>query len=743
MPLVFVENGRKKGKISFSTLSAMPSLRKESVPMKKLCSLFLCALLALQLLPAGILAASEMTTSDQGVAFIAGFEGYRQYAYSDGGKWYIGYGTACGQNDYPNGVTEEEALRLLQEELAEKEVEVNAFLTQYQITLSQTQFDALMSLTYNLGTGWLNPSYRLGAYLIDGWDTHTTDEMVNAIATWCHVGTEPQPALAQRRLTEAYLFLYGEYENNGAQSYVYLHFIPGDGAEVPHSTLFYPINHAYGSLPVPTGGSQIFQGWYTAGGTLLTADDVAVSNTDVTAHWGTAPADGDGTTSVSWTNPYSDVKESDWFYAYVKNLSLTGAVEGYPDGTFKPTREITVGEALKMVLLAAGETEQAMTDTHWASGYRDLAVQKGYLTAEQAADLDAVITRGVVAQLMALVMELPESTTTSPFADTSDQYVLRLYDAGLVTGSYNTQDQLVYRPDQGIVRSEISALVWRMHQYEPPVETPVEPEQPDNSGDGGGSDRPAEPDPEETGYITYGNKKIPILAGVPVCEYDKSLFRLEGSVLHYDDPAVDTYLGIDVSSYQGDIDWEAVAADGIEYAFVRVGFRGYATGSLNYDRYYEQNLQGAIDAGLDVGVYFFSQAITVEEAIAEAELVLDAIRDYNITYPVVFDWETVSSSSARTNNLDSSTLTDCAIAFCERVLADGYTPMVYFNQSVGYTKFQLDRLTDYDFWYAQYPKKDAMIPAMYYNYQIWQYSSSGTVAGISGGVDMNLSWKQW
>ena len=214
--------------------------------MKKLCSLFLCALLVLQLLPAGTLAASEMTTSDQGVAFIAEFEGYRQYAYSDGGKWYIGYGTACGQNDYPDGVSEAEALGLLQEELAEKEVEVNEFLTKYGITLAQHQFDALMSLTYNLGTGWLNPSYRLGAYLIDGWDTHTTDEMVNAIATWCHVGTEPQEALAQRRLTEAYLFLYGEYENNGAQSYVYLHFIPGAGAEVPHSTLFYPINHAYG-----------------------------------------------------------------------------------------------------------------------------------------------------------------------------------------------------------------------------------------------------------------------------------------------------------------------------------------------------------------------------------------------------------------------------------------------------------------------------------------------------------------
>ena len=743
MAVVFVENGREMEEISGFPAPARPSLRKESVPMKKLCSLFLCALLVLQLLPAGISAASELTTSDQGVAFIAEFEGYRQYAYSDGGKWYIGYGTACGQNDYPNGVTEEEAMALLRAELTDKEADVNAFLTKYGITLTQYQFDALMSLTYNLGVGWLNPSYRLGAYLIDGWDTHTTDEMVNAIATWCHVGTDPQPALAQRRLKEAYLFLYGDYENRGDQAYVYLHFIPGDGAEVPHSTLFYPINRAYGSLPVPTGGSQTFQGWYTAGGTLVTADDVAVSNTDVTAHWGTAPSTGDGTSSVAWTNPYSDVKESDWFYAYVKNLTLAGSVEGYPDGTFKPTKQITVGEALKLVLAAAGEPEQAMTDEHWASGYRDLAIQRGYVTADQVTDLEAVITRGVVAQLMALVMELPESTTESPFTDTNDQYVLRLYDAGLVTGSYNAQDQRVYQPDKGIIRSEISAMVWRMHQYEPPVEEPDEPDVPEEPDNGGDSNRPAEPDPEETGYITFGSKKIPILAGVPVNEYDKDLFRLEGTTLYYDDPNVETYAGIDVSSYQGVIDWEKVAADGIQYAFVRIGFRGYGTGSLNYDSYYQQNLQGAIDAGLDVGVYFFSQAITVEEALEEAELVLDAIQNYDITYPVVFDWETIDSPNARTNDLPSDVLTDCAIAFCERVKEAGYIPMVYFNQNMAYIKYELDRLTDYDFWYAQYPSKSSMRPSIYYNFQIWQYTSSGEVDGISGSVDRNISWKDW
>ena len=137
-----------------------------------------------------------------------------------------------------------------------------------------------------------------------------------------------------------------------------------------------------------------------------------------------------------------------------------------------------------------------------------------------------------------------------------------------------------------------------------------------------------------------------------------------------------------------------------------------------------------------MGVYFFSQAISVEEAEEEARFVLENLAGASLDYPVVYDWEAVSDSAARTNGLDASTLTDCAIAFCEAVAREGYTPMIYYNSPVGYTRYQLSRLTDYDVWFAQYASQ----PTMYYDYRIWQYSDSGSVPGIDTRVDMNLAF---
>ena len=134
--------------------------------------------------------------------------------------------------------------------------------------------------------------------------------------------------------------------------------------------------------------------------------------------------------------------------------------------------------------------------------------------------------------------------------------------------------------------------------------------------------------------------------------------------MRYDAPGVDTRTGIDVSVYQGDIDWEAVKADGIDYAIIRLGFRGYgSTGSMNLDENFIANIEGATAAGLDVGVYFFSQAITPEEAREEAEFVLHYLEGYELTYPVVFDWEVIGKTTARTYGLDTRTLCESANAF--------------------------------------------------------------------------------
>ena len=168
---------------------------------------------------------------------------------------------------------------------------------------------------------------------------------------------------------------------------------------------------------------------------------------------------------------------------------------------------------------------------------------------------------------------------------------------------------------------------------------------------------------------------------------------------------------------------------------IRVGYRGYEQGGIYEDTYARANLQGALDAGLDVGVYFFSQAVTVEEAIEEANVVLDLIKDYKITYPVVFDWEWVTGD-ARSGDITSRTLTDCTKAFCDTIAAAGYTPMFYFNLSMAQTMFRLRELTDYEFWLAQY--SDAMTFA--YDVQMWQYTCEGTVPGITTAVDLNLSF---
>ena len=137
-----------------------------------------------------------------------------------------------------------------------------------------------------------------------------------------------------------------------------------------------------------------------------------------------------------------------------------------------------------------------------------------------------------------------------------------------------------------------------------------------------------------------------------------------------------------------------------------------------------------------MGVFFFSHAITVEEAYEEALFVLEHLDGESLDYPVVYDWEPISGVGARTDGLDSITLTDCAITFCQTAELAGYTPMVYYNKPVGYGRYDISRLTDYDVWFAQYASK----PDMYYNYRIWQYTSSGSIPGISTRVDMNIAF---
>ena len=191
--------------------------------------------------------------------------------------------------------------------------------------------------------------------------------------------------------------------------------------------------------------------------------------------------------------------------------------------------------------------------------------------------------------------------------------------------------------------------------------------------------------------------------------------------------------GIDVSEWQGNIDWEKVKESGVEFVIIRVGGRGMDAGTLYTDSYAQRYYEGATAAGLKVGAYIFSQAITVEEAVEEAEFVMDAVKDWNVEMPLVFDWEYMGKG-IRTSKMDSRTLTDMAKAFCDTVDAAGYTSMIYFAISQAEDMMKLEELTDYNFWLAMY----STIMDYPYKIQMWQYTDQGTVPGISGNVDMNL-----
>ena len=222
---------------------------------------------------------------------------------------------------------------------------------------------------------------------------------------------------------------------------------------------------------------------------------------------------------------------------------------------------------------------------------------------------------------------------------------------------------------------------------------------------------------------------------VPENSYDPAGFYEEGGFKRYKSDDTLASVGVDVSSHQQEIDWELVAANGVEFAMIRVGYRGYTEGEIQPDDYFVQNIEGARAAGLDVGVYFFSQALDEQEAIDEANYVLEQIKDYPLSYPVIFDWEDIEAD-ARTDGMDSVQLTKNAIAFCDTIKQAGYRAGVYFNQRFGYEEFDLESLQDYVFWLAEYNDT----PSFSFHFQIWQYCNNGRVDGIKTDVDLNLAF---
>lgn len=404
---------------------------------------------------------------------------------------------------------------------------------------------------------------------------------------------------------------------------------------------------------------------------------------------------------------FTDVSQENWYYDYVKDLYEAGIIDGYGNGIFAGDLTVTWGQAFKLITLAIGcQTPDPVAGESWAYPYIELAIDNRLVYSFDEEYLSDSPTRLQIAHMVARALDLlsiPQGD--SPFTDCDDGYVTHLYEKGILRGAGNG----TFAPDSPITRAEMAAIIWRMYNLD-----------------------------VTEGTFRYSNYWIePFSADeVEPFGYDTALFSLDGEFMTYGDGSVSYEIGVDVSEHKLEIDWQAVADAGVDFAIIRIGGRLMQSGGLYEDAYFRANLEGAKAAGLKVGVYFFSQAINAEEGLEEAEFVLDLLDGAELDYPVICDWEYLGGSTARTYGVEPADITAGIGAFCSRVEEEGYQAGLYFNAYCGYIKMDLRELTDYEFWYAQYSTR----PSFRYHFQMWQYTSSGNVPGINGNVDMNISF---
>ncbi len=233
----------------------------------------------------------------------------------------------------------------------------------------------------------------------------------------------------------------------------------------------------------------------------------------------------------------------------------------------------------------------------------------------------------------------------------------------------------------------------------------------------------------------YQNKyEINANPNVPALAYNKAAFLLDGDRMSYGETEYAYRFGIDVSYYQKDIDWQRVKADGVEFAMIRMGYRGYGDGKLYLDERFVENMQGAQAAGVDVGVYFFAQAVNEVEAKEEAEYVLSQLEGYHLQLPIAYDVEDIDDDVGRMDGISSGQRSRNAAVFCQTIQDAGYDVMIYCNMYYEAYKLDLELLSGFPIWYADYNR----YPQTPYHFSIWQYTDKGKVDGIDGYVDLDI-----
>ncbi len=257
------------------------------------------------------------------------------------------------------------------------------------------------------------------------------------------------------------------------------------------------------------------------------------------------------------------------------------------------------------------------------------------------------------------------------------------------------------------------------------------------------SSAPAEDDPATDGKHTLVKDKngkeewVLISQYLPKHEYDFTRLVCQSDLMkYYVDGKLTSFVGADISKYQDYVDFVKLKKAGIQFVMIRVGVRGYGSGQLVLDEYFEDNIKRASDAGLQIGLYFFSQAVTEEEAVQEAGMVLEHIGDYKIAYPIAIDMEHIENDTARIDGLGKAEKTAVTKAFLDAIRNAGHKAMIYGNKEWLIKEIDMSKLTAYDVWLSQ-PQD---IPDYPYKFTMWQYKRDASVDGISGYANLNISF---
>ena len=467
--------------------------------------------------------------------------------------------------------------------------------------------------------------------------------------------------------------------------------------------------------------------------------------------------------SISGRETFSDTAGSYWEDAILK-LHAAGVYLG-TDGKALAGNTITRQQAVTMIARAfhidAETTDLSYSDAALIAEYARPAVAEmtaqGYLNDSWDGNFRPTdpITRAEIINILSNMINTLIQTNEKVYWDIPGTLMINSAEGATLTNMTIHGDLIVAPGVTGdIAVSNLSVMgnirnfsTAKLVELRTPEEAPGEPEEPDAP-----AIRPEqvyEPGKTTGDTILYSGKEIPVYEERDPLRLYEGDFHWENGRLVYDGRAFKTRFGIDVSAYQNrasgeskTIDWDAVRDDGVDFAMVRVGYRGTGqAGTLNQDEFYAQNIDGAMAAGLETGVYFFAQAITVEEAIEEADFVIELLRDHEIDGPVAYDWE-MHDSSYRVYGTSPEMATACAIAFCERIKEAGYTPMIYAGQYVSYIKYDQGAISQYLSWYPEYKsdKSEKLYPTFYYQMDYWQFSSNCYVNGIGGRVDGNLQF---